>query len=586
MKCIHLGIHYGHNATIAVVKNGRLIFCQSEERLNRQKNSTGFPYLTLDYIYKNICTPDEIITANIYQKSVHGYLNLKKHNFESYKYKEKIESQSYNKNYLAKTELYWKLSQMKAKFLTENSSKLSKEINSYLVKTLKVESDRIKFHDHHLSHSFSAFPNIQHLDECLVFSLDAVGDYNCATISKLTDATSGSGLNRYLKTIYKESHRNSLGYFYSTMTSLMGMISNQHEFKIMGLAPYSQYQFYENILYDLRKLLQVDNRGNLKAKYPPTCIWDNLQQIIKYKRFDNVAGAIQHFTEEIIEKWISHWVNQTGINNVALSGGVFMNVKACQKVYELECIKSLYVVPSAADESTAIGAAMLGSIHTQPEIRVYPLDNLYLGVEYSDEEILDFIKNSLDSSRYRIKEPFDINKEVANLLSKDKIVGRFDGRMEFGARALGNRSILANPSSIKIIEKINYTIKSRDFWMPFTPSIISDDFEKYIDNPKGIKAPYMCITFNSTKKAQEDISAAIHPRDKTVRPQCVYKEWNPAYYDLITKFKSITGIGALLNTSFNLHGEPNICSPEDAIHTLDNSELEYLALGKYFISKI
>jgi carbamoyltransferase len=150
---------------------------------------------------------------------------------------------------------------------------------------------------------------------------------------------------------------------------------------------------------------------------------------------------------------------------------------------------------------------------------------------------------------------------------------------------LGNRSILANPSRFENLHRINEAIKSRDFWMPFTPSILAEDMERYIVNPKGIYAPYMCITFDTTPDARRDLIAAIHPRDLTARPQSVFRDWNPDYHELLSRFKSLTGIGGVLNTSFNLHGEPNVCSPQDAIRTVDQSGLQYLVMGRFLLEK-
>jgi carbamoyltransferase len=160
-----------------------------------------------------------------------------------------------------------------------------------------------------------------------------------------------------------------------------------------------------------------------------------------------------------------------------------------------------------------------------------------------------------------------------------------NGRAEWGARALGNRSILANPSDFETIRIINEMIKNRDFWMPFTPSMLESEEKRYIVNPKGIPAPYMCVTFDSTPLAQKHLQAAMHPYDKTVRPQLVSKAWNPSYHATISAFKALTGIGAVLNTSFNLHGEPNVNSPQDAIHTLEHSGLRNLAIGHWMVQK-
>tara|TARA_Y200000002_G_scaffold377632_1_gene383560 strand:+ start:1048 stop:2787 length:1740 start_codon:yes stop_codon:yes gene_type:complete len=573
-----IGISYGHNATIAVAKKGKIIFCQSEERLNRIKNSTGFPTQTLEYVYKNICKPKEVSSVELFQKSILGYLSLKKNNFEPFQYGNYLSPELEEKNAGFKTtKWYWRLSQFKAKNFTEKNKKLKKESIDYFSSALNIDKKKINFVDHHTTHAYSALANIKDWQNALVFTLDGQGDYISSSVNIL---------NRdELKIVQTTDHYNSIGYFYSSITSLLGMRAGEHEFKVMGLAPYSNFKYYSSILAKLRNLITLDKNGNFKAKNPPVKLRKVLGNIIRYQRFDNVAAAIQALTEELIISWINFWIKKTNITNVAVSGGVFMNVKACQKVLENCDIKKYFVVPSAADESTAIGAAFYGTLRSSKLSNLTPLKDLYLGMSFSDNEIDIFCKNSKISERYEITKPDSINQEVASLLSQNVIVARLNGNMEFGARALGNRSILANPSDFSTVEAINSKIKIRDFWMPFTPSIIEDDIDKYIQNEKKMFCPYMVLTFNTTELAQKHLKAAIHPRDKTIRPQNVVQGWNPEYYDLIKEFKKKTGIGALLNTSFNLHGEPNVCSPADAIHTMDNSDLRYLALGSYLLKK-
>ena len=572
-----IGIAYGHNATVAVAKDGKIIFCQSEERLNRIKNSAGFPKKTIEYVYKNICSPKDVFSIELFQKSIGGYQFLKNTNFESVHFGSYLSSELEEKNWGYKTsKLYWEISQFRAKY-RENDKKLREESLNYFCKELDVNKDKINSIDHHTAHAYSALANIKEWKEAIVFTLDGVGDYNSGSVSILKDG--------HLKIIQTTNHFNSLGYFYSSITSLLGMKANEHEFKVMGLAPYSDIKYYSPILKKLRQLIKIDSSGNFKANIPPVALKRVLGKIIQYQRFDNVSGAIQALTEELIISWINFWIKKTGIENIAVSGGVFMNVKACQRVLEDCNIKKYFIVPSAADESTAIGAAFYGSLRSSSPSELIPLRDLYLGMSYSNQEIDNFLSVNKISNKYEILKPDNINQYVANLLAKNEIVARFSGKMEFGARALGNRSILANPSDFTTVEEINSKIKIRDFWMPFTPSIIEEDIDNYIINDKEMFCPYMVLTFNTTKLAQQHLKAAIHPRDKTARPQCVVKTWNPEYYELIKEFKKITGIGAVLNTSFNLHGEPNVCSPADAIHTLDNSGLKYLALGPYLLQK-
>ncbi|MBI2632410.1 hypothetical protein HYW75_05380 [Candidatus Pacearchaeota archaeon] len=266
-----------------------------------------------------------------------------------------------------------------------------------------------------------------------------------------------------------------------------------------------------------------------------------------------------------------------------------MNVKANKRISELPELKELFVMPSAGDESNAIGACFYGykllcniyKINFNPE----QLTHLYLGPEYDNKYIEELIKKKNLADKYKIRKEKNINLTIARLLAKGEIVARCSGKSEWGARALGNRSILANPFHSDTIRILNETIKDRDFWMPFTPSILDKFEKKYILNKKRIFSPYMAITFDSTEDAREKMPAAMHPYDFTIRPQIVTKEYNKDYYDIIEKFSKLTSIGAILNTSFNLHGDPNVLKPEDALHTVENSSLKYLAMGDYLFEK-
>jgi carbamoyltransferase len=306
-------------------------------------------------------------------------------------------------------------------------------------------------------------------------------------------------------------------------------------------------------------------------------------------RFDWIAGAIQKLTEEVLVKWIQRAIETTGIRNVCLGGGVFMNVKANSQIMYETPVEELRICPSAGDESTAIGSAYHGykmlceqnSIEFNPR----PIPNLYLGPSYCEEEIGSAIEETGLRKKYIVESIEDMTDQVAGLLAKGKIVARFSGRMEFGARALGNRSILADPSNMEIVKVLNKQIKQRDFWMPFAPTILEERQHDYIQNPKQIEAPHMVLAFNTNRLAWKELRAALHPYDNTCRPQILNEHSNKEYYDLVKKFEAITGIGGILNTSFNLHGEPIVCSPKDAIQTFENSGLGYLALGNFLISK-
>jgi carbamoyltransferase len=267
-----------------------------------------------------------------------------------------------------------------------------------------------------------------------------------------------------------------------------------------------------------------------------------------------------------------------------------MNVKANQSILELPEIMTLTIAPSCGDESLAIGSAVFGFVFEGNDIRTLkPVKNLYLGSEYSHKDIQKAIDSYAFlhpiSQKIYTDPAYPVEMEVAKLLSENNVVGRFKGRAEWGARALGNRSILANASSKENVKLINEMIKGRDFWMPFATSLISEDQHLYLENPRDFFAPYMSITFKTTSKAIEEIPAALHPYDMTSRPQMVSKEMNPDYHTLLHDFKKLTNSSGILNTSFNLHGEPNVETPIDALRTFDLSGLQYLAIGNIILSK-
>ena len=575
----HLGICYGHNATVAVVKDGTLIFCQSEERLNRIKNSTGFPRLTLDHIYSHVCKPEDVSSATLFERSVYGYLHLKSHGFQAYQYGDFLAPsvrETSLRNWLGKTDFGWQISRARIN-RTERNKALQEEAESYFSRELGLDRSKICYLDHHTAHAYSAMPNVMGNGSTLILTLDGVGDWTCSTVRLVRDGK--------VSLLASTDHRHSLGYYYSAATALLGMKAGEHEFKVMGLAPYAKSNYYKPLTEKLNGLLDVSDSGQWVSRVNPRRLQEALEEIFRYQRFDNVAGAIQDLTERLILKWIRYWIKHTGVSNIAVAGGVFMNVKVCQRLAEVPEVERLFVVPSAADESTAIGCAVWGTLNREPGTPVKPLQDLYLGMEYSDVEVEKAILESEAHQRYLVREVGEIDVEVGRLLAQNKIVARCSQRMEFGARALGNRSILANPSCFENLQVINDAIKSRDFWMPFTPSILEEDMSRYIVNPKNLFAPYMCMTFDTTPEARRDLVAAIHPRDFTARPQCVMRGWNPAYHKIISSFKEHTGIGAVLNTSFNLHGEPNVCSPRDAIRTVDLSDLGYLAMGRFLLEK-
>jgi len=289
--------------------------------------------------------------------------------------------------------------------------------------------------------------------------------------------------------------------------------------------------------------------------------------------------------ENLIVSLIRNWLRKTGIRNLAVAGGCFMNVKANKLIAETDECDELFVMPSCGDESCAIGASIWCHIKNDREKKnkIEPIKDLYWGPEYIDSEVKDAMSRFSDSIDFRTCN--DIEKESAELLAGHKIIGRMSGKMEWGARALGDRSIIANPKRLQNLRKLNAAIKMRDFWMPFAPSILWERREEYAVLFNDFDSYYMTMAYDSTPLAREQLIAALHPYDFTMRPQFVKQEHNPKYHRLISEFEKLTGIGGVLNTSFNLHGSPIVCSPQDALQTLLDSDLDYVTINDYLIWK-
>jgi carbamoyltransferase len=285
--------------------------------------------------------------------------------------------------------------------------------------------------------------------------------------------------------------------------------------------------------------------------------------------------------------WVKSAIKKTGIKKIVCGGGVFMNVKANMLIADLPEVEAMYIMPSGGDESLSIGAA-LEHYYQQKTTSGYVcgIDNLYLGGVAPDIDDEDNLVNSLDNKAVLVSKPKDIEQEIAKLLADSQIVARCRGEMEWGARSLGNRSILCKADNYAVVDKINSMIKVRDFWMPFAPSILSESSERYFSDIKKIRPFYMTFAFKGNDETFSEMIASSHPRDHTIRPQVVTQSMNPDYHKMLVHYEKITGSGVVLNTSFNLHGEPIVYSIYDAIRVFLKSGLPHLALNKYIISKI
>ncbi len=591
---IILGVNSSHNATACLLKDGKIIACISEERLTRVKNQAGLPVLAIqeclriaglqeadiDYLVFNFLDPKSNLGFYLH-KTERGKITTDK----GLNFKDKI------------TTTLWSLKERtltnipNSRFVIDNilnnfytyfvDPQLKQQLYKQIESKLSIPKAKVVNSEHHNAHGYAAyysspFPKTKPI---LIFTLDSSGDGVCATVS----IAKGDNIKRIATT----KSGSSISDLYLATTTYLGMKPVEHEHKVMGLAAYSEAKHYQSALNKIRPLVWVNSDLTFGTKIHSHMFYQLLPSLFAYERFDNVAAAVQILTEERVCNWIKLAINKTGIYDLVCGGGTFMNVKVNQRIANLKEVKNLFIMPSAADESTAIGAAYWA--HKKLNWKktalseIQKLDDLYLGRDFTSEEIQQALQKN--KSKQFISKPKNINTVVASLLAKGQIVARFAGRSEWGARALGNRSILAHPAKLEVIPEINKQIKSRDFWMPFAPSILEEDQNEYFINTKKISTPYMMITFDSTEKGKQCLGSALHQYDSTLRPQVVYQKWNPDYFQLIKEFKKLTGTGGLLNTSFNLHGYPIVYSPEDALIVFHNSGLKYLALGPYLISK-
>ncbi len=581
-----LGISETHCATAAVLRDGAIVGCASEERFSRLKNDAGYPRLAIDALLRELTLAPSAIDRVV----------LAGTRIPSYDWMNRVmRDPEYVRQYYAvrldtpRRGLGGRARKLGAKLglLDPAPGKAplpDRERRAAVTTHLGIDGDRVSIVDHHTCHAAAAYFGSPFAGApALVLTNDNSGDGLCATAS----SAHGTRLERREAT---PSGPGSLGSFYTLVTLLLGMKPGEHEYKVMGLAPYATAGPTARATAALRTVFDFVEakpcRFEWKKRGP---LYRAVLEATLGMRFDWIAGGAQRILEESLLAWARVMRERHGGERLALGGGVFMNVKANMLLADEPWAADLFVFPSCGDESNAVGAAYLGYVDLCARQGIAPAPRpfgpAYLGPGIDDAEVEAAMRRRDLAARHRVSEPARMEERIAELLASDGVVARCAGRMEFGARALGNRSILANPSDHRVVPLINRMIKNRDFWMPFAPSVLREREADYLVNPKALASPYMMLAFPTNPKRRDEIVAAIHPHDSTARAHIVDEAWNPPYYRVLREFEQRTGIGAVLNTSFNLHGEPLVASPEDAVDTFERSGLPHLALGRYLISK-
>ena len=566
-----------------------MLIAISEEKLTRNKNEYGYPEQSVNKCLE-FCNikQNQIDFVAVSTKYLPPKYFLVKRN-TTFKIEDYLKEQNqywyekiYNKKKVSYTSIFKNKLISKKKFLynkryfknEDDVLGMQNARKKLISKKIKIDQNKIEFFDHHQCHAYYGYygSDFQNKKVAIITS-DGGGDNTNGSIW----ISSGNKLiEKYRTNIC------NIGRIYRYITLILGMKPTEHEFKVMGMAGYGieKLNFYDKAIKIFKDTLNVEGI-KFKYKIKPKDNFFYYKKKLDGLRFDTISFALQKFTEDLLLKWFKNISNKYKCKNFIFSGGVAQNIKATQKILEDNKINSIFIPPGPGDESLCIGAVYckLANLNIKKN-QVTNIINPYVGMSFNEKELKFIFKEK------KLKITKTNNKKIAKLLAKGEVIARFSlERNEFGPRALGNRSILADPRRSDILNVINKKIKVRDFWMPFAPSVIDKDLNKYFIIKKNHKPYFMTIACETTNLGKKMIPAAIHPFDKTARPQLVLKKSNGSYYDLISEFKKISGVGILLNTSFNLHGEPIVFTPKDAIKTLKNSGLKYLYIGKYLVEK-
>lgn len=581
-----LGLFDDHNASCSVVEDGRILAAIEEERLSRIKfhNGTtedGPPRLCLAKVMEMTGSQrsniDRIAIAmqppmDLIKYVLHDLFSVQAHDRWIY-HSMFSKSIRWDKYFLFYPYWYnWNR--------IKNVKKLLKEVD--------LDGVPIDFVHHHTAHAASAYYT-SGKDNVLAVSLDGQGDGLAGGIYK--------GVNGEIETVATVPSFHSIGLFYNFITWMLGFRPNRHEGKITGLAAYGDADKTRHIFREFFRMNGPEFQYLLSKKifqhaYPHRSNYPKLLQatneMLKPFSPEDIAAGVQILAEESVQTFVKHYVDRevkAGAESVdvVMAGGLFANVKINQRVAELPHVNSVFIFPAMGDGGLSAGAALHSYYQHFPEdrkeIKNRRIPNVYLGPDYTEKEI----ESSLSASGLEYKRYDNIEEEIGKLLSKGRIIARFNGRMEFGPRALGNRSILYQPTDPTVNDWLNKKLKRTEF-MPFAPSSLREDAPNLYKNvdPNYFPAEFMTITFDCTSDMEKKCRAVVHV-DCTARPQLVSPDINESYYKIIKAYHKRTKLSTIINTSFNMHEEPIVCSPDDAIRAFKLGHLETLALGNFLI---
>jgi carbamoyltransferase len=560
--------YFGHDASAAILHDGKILACASEERFTRVKFSlnlagnTLLPFNAINYCLKTASiSPDEVDIVAHYCRFTSSVIKnrldllLPSLSLE--------EAEKMNRSY---NEIF--NSMMNPEIVIRQYEHM---MNTSIKKFIPV--------DHHYAHAASAFfPSGLH--ESVILTIDGTGELE----SSLLAVGEGDNITEMNRTLLPTS----LGALYLIFTVYLGFKSLGDEYKVMGLAPYGNPARFRDFF---KSLIILNDKGTystpwLSKKGFKEHILENLGHARTEKEpvaevHADVAAALQESIQEAVLHTLKYARSETGIPNLCMAGGVALNCSLNGAIARSRLFKKIFVQPASSDEGCSLGAALY--THFQNKDRLQSIngrcDHVYLGPSFSNEEILLALLPYTDRLRWTREE--NISASVAKEIAAGKVIGWFQGKMEFGPRALGNRSILADPRDPGMKDRINAKVKRRESFRPFAPAVLEEEADNYFDLCDLHNSPFMLFAFSVKNKT---IPAVTHV-DGSARIQTVSKDTNPLFWNLISEFKKITGVPVILNTSFNVKNEPIVCTPADAIKCFLSTDIDLLAAGDFYIEK-
>jgi carbamoyltransferase len=583
---------YYHDAAAAILRDGQVIAAAEEERFSRIKHDFGFPKTAIQFCLDQ---------AGI-QGSDLDYVVFFEKPFRKLDRILMTALQTYPKSWRVFPEsmITWMLDKM--------------WVATTLQTELGVSKDKILFSEHHLSHAASAFL-CSPFDEAAILTIDGVGEW--------VTATSGVGYGNQIKLQKQIEFPHSIGLLYSAFTAFLGFEVNEGEYKVMGMAPYGQPRYVDKVW----KLIHQNQDGSFTLNMDYFCFHHSTNRTYNSKFVDlfgdprptklqfftegtgfpkyfgeppanylelcklnqhyaDIASSIQKVTEELVLGMARNAHQQTGLKKLCIAGGVGLNSVANARILRETPFEEIYIQPAAGDGGGALGAALWAHYTLLGNPRNFTMKHAYWGRANSDAEISDFLRQNNIPHR-RLKDEDELVDNVVDRLTNAHVVGWSQGRFEWGPRALGSRSIIADPRNHEMKDIVNSKIKFREPYRPFAPSVLAESAEKYFDlsnPPKHYPARYMLYVVPVKTSEQATLPAITHV-DGTGRLQTVFEEQSPRYYHLIRRFGEATGVPVILNTSFNLKGEPIVTTPANAFHTFRTSEMDTLVMENFLVDK-